>query len=67
MKRSAFVKTSRRPLKTLQTARPVKRSQLIENDASKQMDLFQAWLLYIGASPKTGLPASQIGMYTDFN
>lgn len=38
-----------------------------ETYPSKQMELFEAWLLYIGASSKTGLPVSWTGMYTDFN
>ena len=43
----------------------VKRSQLIENKVTPE-DIFQNWLLRTGHSPKAGLPASQIGIYTDF-
>ena len=45
----------------------VRRSQLIENNLPKPYEVFQTWLLHVGASPRAGFPASQIGMYTDFN
>lgn len=44
----------------------LKRSQLIENRAANTQEIFQNWLLRTGCSPKAGLPASQIGIYTDF-
>ena len=44
----------------------LRRSQLIENRASNTQKIFQNWLLRTGYSPKAGLPASQIGIYTDF-
>lgn len=45
---------------------PVRRSQLIENNGADSENVFQNWLLRTGHSPKAGLPASQIGIYTDF-
>lgn len=44
----------------------VKRSQLVEGKIFPAQDLFQNWLLRTGHSPQAGLPASQIGIYTDF-
>ncbi len=68
MKSLTFRRNSRQTVRAIQpAAQPRKRSQLIENTASKHMEVFQTWLLHIGATPKAGLPASQIGMYTDFN
>lgn len=61
VKSTAFRKITRR------TVKAEKRSQLVENNEAKPFENFQNWLLRTGASPQASLPASQIGLYTDFN
>ncbi len=44
-----------------------KRSQLLENSDPNPSQVFNAWLIRTGVSPEAGLPASRIGIYTDFD
>ncbi len=67
MKSRACSKNSRRVMPVKIAAHAKKRSQLIETVPSKQIANFEAWLLHMGVSPKSGQPVSQIGIYTDFN
>ncbi len=44
-----------------------KRSQLVESGPFNPNQIFRNWLLRTGGSPEAGLPASQIGLYTNFD